>query len=71
MENGIPQGSIGGPVLFALYINNLPSWINFSNIIVYADDTVILFSSPQLIEVELKLSIYQVYQSGSVETKFS
>ena len=57
VENGVPQGSILGPVLFTLYINDLPSCINFSNVIMYADDTVIFFSSAQLMEVELKLNM--------------
>ena len=57
VENGVPQGSILGPVLFSLYINDLPSCINFSNVIMYADDTVIFFSSAQLMEVELKLNM--------------
>ena len=57
VENGVPQGSILGPVLFSFYINDLPSCINFSNVIMYADDTVILFSSAKLMEVELKLNM--------------
>ena len=56
VENGVPQGSILGPVLFSLYINDLPSCINFSSDIMYADDTVIFFSSAQLMEVQLKLN---------------
>ena len=45
-------------MLFTLYINELPSCINFSNVIMYADDTVIyLFSSAELMEVELKFNM--------------
>ena len=52
---GVPQGSILGPLLFFLYINDIPQAVS-CEILLYADDTCLFFQHKNVKTIEKQLN---------------
>ena len=65
-----PQGSVLGPLLFIIYINDLPLVVQGCSVELYADDTLVYLASKSVSEIQAQLTSGLTYVLSWLHANF-
>ena len=68
MKYGVPQGSVLGPLLFLIYINDLHNAIKFSTVHHFADNTNLLVSNSCIKKIQDQINLDLKYSCKWLKT---